>query len=141
MKLKVRKLSPDAQLPKRAHATDVGFDVFATKIEHLGNKVKVFTGISIQPEPGYYVELFSRSSVHKHGLVLANSVGIIDPGYTGELIFIFFKQGEGAGESLQIGERIGQLIVRKQIAVELQEVDVLLETDRGEGGYGSTGVF
>ena len=141
--IKVKKLVDNATLPVKAHGTDAGYDLTAASVESdfLHNQIKVHTGIAIQPEPGYYCEIFPRSSVYKKQLELANSVAIIDSGYTGEIILVFDNIGNTILHSkIEKGERIAQLIVRKQEDAVFEEVTVLDTTSRGEGGFGSTGV-
>lgn len=139
MRLKVKKLSESAKIPCKAHFDDIGFDVYADKIEETENLIKVYTGIAVQPEDGYHVELFPRSSIFKKGLVLHNSIGLVDPGYTGELVFVFKKFDYS--EPILKEERIGQIVVRKSVRTELVVVDVLLDTSRNDCGFGSTGIF
>jgi dUTP pyrophosphatase len=141
MKLKVKKLTPGAHLPIKAHATDAGFDLTAIS-EIVANEkdhgyLEYGTGIAVTPEKGYYCQVVPRSSVSKTGLWLANSIGIIDPDYTGE-IKIRFKWVPGT-KRYNIGDKIAQLIVLPLPQVELEEVNELQQTDRGSDGFGSTG--
>ena len=144
-KLKVKKLRTNVTLPEKAHATDAAFDLRASTITYdfLKGQIKVGTGIAVQPEPGYYCEVFPRSSVSKMKLQLANSVGIIDPDYTGEIILVFDYLSDGYNTMfglIEEGDRIGQLIVKKLEPIELEEVTELDATKRSDGGFGSTGV-
>lgn len=83
MKLKIRKLHSNAEIPKKAHADDVGFDLVAVECVVVNEKdhgyIEYRFGISVQPSPGFYCEIVPRSSISKTGLWLANSLGVIDP--------------------------------------------------------------
>lgn len=139
---KVKKLRANSVIPTKAHDNDTGYDLYASEINlnFLKNQITVKTGIAVQPEPGYYCELYPRSSVCKHKLQLANSVGIVDESYTGELIMVFDFIGDGVlVDILNIGDRVGQLVVRKRETAEFEEVTELDTTKRGDGGFGSTG--
>ena len=155
-KLKVKRLSDTARLPIRAFDTDSGWDVFSDRVQYTMSQVKVFTGIAVQPEEGYYVEVVPRSSISKKKLQLANSIGIIDYAYRGEIILVFNKvplvdysgccsvpvnSGSYIYQEYEIKdfEKIAQLIVRKREDVEIVEVEKLDVTARNDGGFGSTG--
>lgn len=137
MKIKYKKLSKDAVAPNRAHLTDAGFDLTCTRIVYGGDYISYGTGLAFEIPEGHVGLLFPRSSIFKKDLVLSNSVGVIDSGYRGEVMFKF-RCFEG-GRAYEVGDRIGQLIVVPYPAVEYEEVDELSDSDRGEGGYGSTG--
>lgn len=112
--------------------------------------VKIDFGIAIQPPEGYYFELVPRSSIHKYKLAMANSIGIIDPAYRGSICMMAYStygnmvcrtREQLVKDALpKVGERFGQLILRKIHYAEPVEVDDLTDTERGEGGFGSTGV-
>ncbi len=136
--LKIKKLYPDAKMPTKGNETDAGYDIYVHRFEDLGDYLIVYSGIAIQPEKGFYTELVSRSSVYKKGLILHNGIGIIDNSYTGEIISIFYKTKCFKG--IEIGDRLSQLIPKKQYFFEPHEVEELSETERGSGGFGSTGV-
>lgn len=144
MKVKVKRLTADAVLPKKAHASDAGFDLVAAwkeKDEH-GNIV-YGTGLAFEIPEGYAGLVFPRSSNARKRLGLTNAVGVIDAGYRGEVTMKFkglWSVGGGATErDYMIGERIGQLVIVKLPDVELEESDELSASERGTGGYGSTG--
>lgn len=152
-RIKIKRLTKTAKVPSRAFVTDTGYDLYADNVEFMANpaQLKVHTGIAVQPEPGYYVEIYPRSSICKKYLQLANSVGIIDETYTGEIVLNFnmlpsYVDNLGnaglrypASASISIGEKIAQLVVRKRIDADFIDVDSLDWTARGEGGFGSTG--
>lgn len=152
-RIKIKRLTPTAKIPSRAFVTDTGYDLYAESTEYFDfpPRIKVHTGIAVQPEPGYYVEIFPRSSISKKFLLLANSVGIIDESYTGEIVFMFYPVPTGviraetdelvypAEAGILAGEKIGQMVVRKRFDADFVEVQELGWTPRGDGGFGSTG--
>lgn len=135
--VKIKKLFENSQLPIKKNKDDAGYDIFVHHVEDCGNFIKVFSGISVQPETGFYFELVPRSSTYKLGLIMYNSFGVIDNNYTGELICVFNKTLDFK-ELPKYGDRLAQLILKKQYHIEFNEVDDLSETDRGSGGFGST---
>ena len=140
MKVKVKRLNEFAMLPTKAHATDAGFDLYATSKTYDNDGNAVYgCGLAFEIPEGYMGLVFPRSSNAKKSLLLSNSVGVIDSGYRGEVTAKFkrlypISQGEYA-----IGERFAQLIVMPIPAVELEEAEELSESERGVGGYGSSG--
>ena len=131
-------------VPKRGHETDAGIDLTAMSVDQKKTNIFFFdTGISIQLSEGYYAEILPRSSIIKTDFFLANSVGIIDPEYRGHIIMPFRYVGNSNGfeaaEQL-LNKRIGQLIVRKLERCQIKIVESLENTDRGSGGFGSTGI-
>lgn len=155
MDIKIQRITPTAKIPTRAYDTDTGYDLYADRVEFNVNppQLKVHTGIAIQPESGYYVEIYPRSSVSRKFIQLANSVGIIDESYTGEIVLNFnmlpsgvrrqpiddFKLDYPTTAQVLIGEKIAQMVVRKRIDADFIEVSYLDNTMRGKGGFGSTG--
>lgn len=93
MNLKYKLLYPDSKDPFRANPNDAGLDLYAHSVKLSGNVIKVGTGISIEPDPGYTVLAFPRSSIYKLGISLSNSVGVIDEGYRGEIMAMFYLPG------------------------------------------------
>lgn len=145
MILKIQRHYPDMPMPARAHATDAGMDLTAMEVESPRPGVFAFdTGISIQAEGGFYCEVVPRSSIVKTDFIQANSVGVIDPDYRGRIKVIFRylggdqDNGQAAARDL-VGTRIAQLLVRRVEALEIRTVDDLDDTQRGAGGFGSTG--
>ena len=129
--------------PRRSHASDAGMDLTAYNFEQLNELVFFFdTGISIQISQGYYTEILPRSSIVKSHFIIANSVGVIDPDYRGRIFLPFRYLGRGdarvAAEKL-LNKRIAQLIVRRLEPCTIEFVASLDETERGSGGFGSTG--
>lgn len=150
MKIRIKKLSKNAVMPTKAHPTDAGFDLVATswKIDADGN-VAYGTGLAFEIPEGYAGLVFPRSSNAKKDLLLSNSVGIIDSHYRGEVTFKFKPNSSFFPKSIEnqakgfcryeVGDRIGQLLVMPIPEAEFEFAEELTETDRGEGGYGSTG--
>jgi len=148
--VKVKLLRENSKLPLIATRNSVGFDVYASEINQLSeNSYEVNTGIAVEVERGYYVELYARSSlaIFKNW-VLTNGVGIIDPDYRGELKMVFSATPIGINEAgelvypefpYKVGDRCGQLVLRKAYYPDFEVVDELSVTERGSGGYGSTG--
>ena len=134
---KIKKVYKNSQLPTKKIDRDAGYDLYIHHIEEYENFIKVYTGIAINPEIGFWHMLTPRSSIYKKGLMLYNSIGVIDNLYTGEIIAILLKTNDFK-ELPKIGERLVQLIPMKQYLIEFEEVDELSETERGSGGFGST---
>lgn len=159
------KLDPGAEMPKRAHATDVGADIKALHTwlvqgdgtEHPLRtpedcraaetrrldvaKIKIDTGVHATPPPGFYIELVPNSRLAKSPFMFANSLGIIDPDYTGSMRVILNTVNSITPEDIEKflpGNVVGQLILRRRHEAEFIQVDALEETERGAGGFGST---
>ncbi|MBM3786266.1 MAG: dUTP diphosphatase [Acidobacteria bacterium] len=142
MKLKVKKLHPDAIVPRYAHGPleDAGMDLCAVEDAVLEPNVPrtVATGLSIELPPGFEAQVRPRSGLAlKHAVSIPNSPGTIDPGYRGELKVILINLGK-APYAIAKGDRIAQMIVARYEAVEIEEGD-LSDTARGAGGFGSSG--
>lgn len=141
MKVKVKKLCEEAIIPSYAHITDAGLDLTATSRTY-DEKKKCWvygTGLAFEIPTGHVGLLFPRSSVRKYDLIMCNSVGVIDSSYRGEVMLSFRQAMNGTGTIYNIGERIGQLIILPYPHIDLVESEILAESDRGEGGHGSTG--
>ena len=138
MKIKMKKLHPDAVIPRYAKAGDAGLDLTAVEIIADGSLLTYKTGLAVEIPNGYVGLLFPRSSVYKTGQTLTNCVGVIDSGYRGEIMMKFSFSPQGL--EYEVGDRVGQLLIMPYPKVEFVEVDELSETSRGSGGYGSTGV-
>ena len=150
MEVKIKKLYEDSILPTKAHATDAGYDLYAhyKSYDDDGNVV-YGSGIAMEIPQGYVGLVFPRSSNAKKDLILSNSVGVIDSGYRGEILFKFKPSSVIEKPDLayipesiakyEIGERIGQIIIIPYPDIEFVEVDELSDSERGIGGYGSSG--
>lgn len=140
MKVNIKKLNESAVIPTYAHDTDAGLDLVATSVEVDDDGNLVYgTGLAFEIPVGYVGLVFPRSSVSLRSLVMANSVGVIDSGYRGEVTAKFKPIGQFLNNPYQIGERVVQLVIIPYPHVEFHEVDIISESERGTGGYGSTG--
>jgi dUTP pyrophosphatase len=139
MKVKVKKLHPNAQVPKYAKNGDAGLDLTAVTADHFESYSEYDTGLSIEIPSGYVGLVFPRSSVTEKDLILKNSVGVIDSSYRGSVKFRFMRLARGPANFYNIGERIGQLIIIPYPQIELEESEELSNSERGDGGFGSTG--
>ena len=138
MKVKIKKLHPEAVIPSYAKPGDAGMDLTAVDVSTPGGKhITYHTGLAVEIPQGHVGLLFPRSSVYKTGQTLSNCVGVIDSGYRGEIMLKYTLSPYGL--EYQIGERVGQLIIMPYPHVEFVEENELTQTERGEGGYGSTG--
>ena len=140
MKVGIKKLHPDAVIPKYAKPGDAGLDLTATEIiNDEGFQVTYGTGLALEIPLGYVGLIFPRSSVRNYQIDLSNCVGVIDSGYRGEIQFTFNKTGGVPSKKYDVGERIGQIIILPYPEVEFVELDTLSNSERGEGGFGSSG--
>ena len=140
MKVNIKKLHPNAIVPKYAKAGDAGMDLYAVHKQQIkGGNTVYDTGLSIEIPKGFVGLIFPRSSIYKTTHQLRNSVGVIDSGYRGPIKLMFWG-GHVESTSYKVGERIGQIIIMPYPEIEFNEVEELSDTDRGSGGFGSTGV-
>lgn len=169
MEVRIKKLNENAVIPSYAKSGDAGMDITATSryFDKYGNVV-YGTGLAFEIPEGYVGLLFARSSVSKHDLCLANCVGVLDSGYRNEVLFKFkatlaytdedFSPEIGTDSDdfwnieipgnreclvthriYEVGDRIGQIIIMPYPHIEFKEVDELSDSERGLGGWGSTG--
>ena len=130
-------------LPTRAHSTDAGLDLTATRltqeVDASGKLILVYhTDIAVEIPEGYVGLLFMKSSVYNRSLTLTNAVGVIDSGYRGEIISKFKITTDAIPSVYQPGEKFAQLVIVPVALDETEFVDELSDTERGEGGFGST---
>ena len=139
MKVKIKRLDKSAVIPKYAKDGDAGLDLTATayKVNEKGQYVYT-SDLALEIPDGYVGLLFPRSSICKKDLEMTNSVGVIDSNYRGPIKSVFNPTCEDP-EIYELGERFAQLIIIPYPKIEFEEVEELSETDRGTGGYGSTG--
>lgn len=142
-KIKIKKLNPNATIPTKGSHHSAGFDLYACIDEPVkvwgGDTVKVGTGIAIQPPEGHFGAIYARSGLAtKHGLRPANAVGICDFDYTGEYI-VALHNDKAESYIVQPGERIAQVVFQPYLNAQVEVVSELDETERGNGGFGSTG--
>lgn len=151
MEVKIKKLHPDAVIPSYAKSGDAGLDLVAVSRYFDENGCVVYgTGLSFEIPTGYVGLVFPRSSISKYTINLSNSVGVIDSGFRGE-VTVKFRPSEFFEYAIQkqfkkelpkiyqVGERVAQMIIIPYPEIEFVEVEKLSNTERGTGGYGSTG--
>ena len=141
MKFIVQLDSINAVIPTKAHPTDAGFDLVTPEdvIIYPGDVVPVNTFVRIQLQPGYEAQIRSRSGLAmKKQLFVLNSPGTIDSTYTGHII-VLLQNLSDKKVSLKVGDRIAQMVINKLPDVELEQGQIIIETERGESGFGSTG--
>lgn len=143
MKVKVMKLKADAILPTRGSTSAAGYDLYAcldadSIVIESGKTVKVGTGLAFEIPEGYFGAIFARSGLAVKGLRPANCVGVADSDYRGEYIVALHNDSD-ADMVVTKGDRIAQLVVMPYLPVEFDEVEDLDKTERGAGGFGSTG--
>ena len=145
MEIKIQKLYEDAEVPTYGSVLSAGMDLYAHLGEHEmllikpHETIKVGTGIAVEPPVGYFGAVFARSGLAtKQGLRPANCVGVCDWDYRGEYIVALHNDSEEERE-VRNGDRIAQLVFLPYITGEIKVVDELSDTERGDGGFGSTG--
>lgn len=148
MIINFKRLHKDAMIPKKGHASDYAFDCVAVSEEEVAPGVwRYGLGLALQIDEKdkkstsrYKIACYPRSSIYKTGMVLSNSVGIVDEGYTGEISAIFYHVMPNMPR-YRIGDRVCQIAVEDREAHQCYQVlDELKVMDRGENGYGSTGL-
>ena len=146
MELKIKKVRENAKIPTRATSGSAGMDLYACIDEPItlkkGDKAVIPTGIAIGlDDPHYAAFIYARSGLAiKHGIGLLNSVGVIDSDYTGELMVSLINLSRES-YTIKNGERIAQLVIMEVAKANFTVVDELGVTERGDGGFGSTGHF
>ncbi|MBQ8263751.1 MAG: dUTP diphosphatase [Oscillospiraceae bacterium] len=144
MLIKIKKLRPEARIPTSGSACAAGYDLYAclpegdvTVAPHA--TAKIGTGLSLAVPEGYFGAIFARSGLAtKQGLRPANCVGVCDSDYRGEYIIALHNDSDDQ-RVISHGDRIAQLVVMPYLPVEFEECEELPETERGAGGFGSTG--
>lgn len=166
--VKIRKVHPDAVIPTYAHPGDAGMDVTAVAINVTDDYIEYDTGLQFQLPSGYVMLIFPRSSNSKKDLLLANSVGVLDSGYTGNLKLRFKRSykvenlpseetdGKFTTSSIlwtgdarnyrvnacnwyEVGDRVGQIMIIPYPEINFIETEDFEDTERGSGGFGSSG--
>lgn len=143
MKVQIKKLKENAVIPTRGSSSAAGYDLYACIESSVVIKPhateKIGTGIAVAVPEGYFGAIFARSGLAaKQGLRPANCVGVADSDYRGEYIVALHNDTDSE-RTIEPGERIAQMVVMPYLAVEFEEVAELDETERGSGGFGSTG--
>jgi dUTP pyrophosphatase len=153
MKVKIKKLVPEAVIPAYAKPGDAGMDLTAVKVEYdRVSKCFIYhSGLAFEVPEGHVMLLFPRSSNRKTEAYLTNSVGVIDSGYRGEVMACFKRRDNDVFPEhkdtfiiehqapYKVGDRFGQVMIVPYPQIEFEEADELSDTERGAGGYGSTG--
>ena len=149
MIVKIKKLSELAVIPAYGKPGDAGMDLTCTEVSLDASGCYVYrTALAVEIPQGFFGLLVPRSSVANKSLILSNHAGILDSGYRGEIMFKYkpnyqyFLQSEEAKEQkiYSVGDRVGQLIIMPYPEVEWKVVEELSDSERGTGGYGSTGL-
>ena len=138
--IRFKKLHPDAKAPYQATPGSAGFDLTAVSVEPVEEyfwAARYGTGLAVEIPEGHVGLVFPRSSIYKTEQSLPNCVGVIDSDYRGEITAVFSKGAQD--RAYKVGDRIAQLVIMPIPAVRFVEAEELTETERGAGGYGSTG--
>lgn len=143
MKVNIKKLSDTASLPTRGSAAAAGYDLYANVSEDIKiaphTTQKIGTGLAMEIPDGYFGGIYARSGIAtKEGLRPANCVGVVDSDYRGEIIVAVHNDSD-IERVITPAERIAQIIIQPYLSVEFEEADELAESERGAGGFGSTG--
>ena len=139
--VKFKRLHDLATIPTYSTDGSIGLDLTAIEDGRLDSMqyMEFKTGIALELPEGFEAEVRPRSSIREYNLVMSNSPGTIDTDYRGEIIVTFIPGGKIKGGYYKKGDKIAQLVISEKPRVNLIEVTELNETDRGEGGHGSTG--
>ena len=138
--VKVKKLDPNAVIPSYSKVDDAGMDLTITReIENTSFSVSYGFGIAMEIPQGFVGLVFPRSSIRNQDLILSNCVGVIDSGYRGEIQATFKKTNGLDSIKYKVGERGAQIIILPYPTIYMTEVPELSDTERGSGGFGSTG--
>jgi dUTP pyrophosphatase len=140
--LRVQRLVPAARLPTHAHEGDAGYDLYALEAADLapGARAMVRTGVAVEIPPGHAGLVLPRSgTAARHGIALVNAPGLIDTGYRGELKVLLLNTDRAEPFAVAAGDRVAQLVVVAVQTPPVEEVAALTATQRGEGGFGSSG--
>ena len=137
------KIITDNQVPAYATEHAAGIDLFCKTKEDIsikpGETIKINTGLKVEIPEGYFGAVYPRSSTGvKKQLMLANTLGVIDSDYRGELMMFFYNYGK-TDQVIKNGDRLAQLVIQPYLRCQIEEVEELSESERNEGGFGSTG--
>lgn len=145
MNISIKKLCDNAVIPTKGSADAAGYDLYAAGDEEQiriekHNSAMIHTGLSVEIPKGYFGAIFARSGLaSKQGLRPANCVGVIDPDYRGEII-VALHNDRSSDKYVRVGDRIAQLVIIPYMDITFEETDKLNDTERGNGGFGSTGI-
>ena len=137
------KIITDNQVPAYATEHAAGIDLYCKTKEDIsikpGETVKINTGLKVEIPEGYFGAVYPRSSTGvKKQLMLANTLGVIDSDYRGELMMFFYNYGK-TDQVIKNGDRLAQLVIQPYLRCQIEEVEELSESERNEDGFGSTG--
>lgn len=136
--IEVKLLSERAVVPTKAYVSDAGYDITATSVAAYGDYIEYGTGLAVNIPAGYVGLLCPRSSVSDRPLIMANSVGVIDSGFTGELK-VRFRQLKSEKPLYAPGDRVAQLVIMPIVTTAMRVVDEFERSERGSGAFGSSG--
>lgn len=137
--LQYKLTHPDAEPPQRGYSTAAAFDLYAAEIQkETEHQIWYETGVAFNIPDGYFGDARARSSVSETGLIQANAAGIVDPDYTGTIQFRFYKV-DPTGDIYVPGDRVGQIMFSPYYDGDIEQVEELPDTKRGDSGFGSTG--
>lgn len=142
VELRVAKLNDEARVPTRAHGGDAGVDLYACEAAHLGpgERWSVGTGVAVEIPVGHAGLVLPRSGLARdHGISLVNAPGLIDAGYRGEIRVLLLNTDPAETFKVEAGERIAQLVIAPIALAGPVEVKSLGDSERGDGGFGSSG--
>jgi dUTP pyrophosphatase len=142
MTLRVARLDARARLPTRAHPGDAGLDLYAVEAAVLapGERASIPTGIAVEIPPGHAGLVLPRSGLAaRHGISVVNAPGLIDADYRGEVRVLLLNTDREESFELAAGDRIAQLVMIAVATSDVEEVPALTDTERGAGGFGSSG--
>jgi dUTP pyrophosphatase len=140
MKIKVKKIHPEAKIPSYAHPGDAGFDVHACEdlVLNPGERKLVTTGLAFEIPDGFVALVWDKSGLAKnHGIT--NLAGVIDSGFRGESNVLLYNISDKPF-TIEKGNKIAQILIKRVERAEFEEADELSDTSRGAGGWGSTGI-
>ncbi len=139
MAIRIKKLDKDAVIPSYAREGDGAVDLTAISKVQENNIITYGTGLSVEIPKGYVGLIFPRSSIYKTGLAMANSVGVIDSGYRGELMIKFYVNDSSFNTSYKIGDRVAQFMLLQIPYIRFDLCEELTDSERSVHGFGSTG--
>jgi len=140
IKIKIKKINPEAITPHYSHEGDAGMDVYSVEdvLIKPGERFAVPTGLAIELPPGYVSLIWDKSGIAlKHGIT--TMAGVVEHTYRGEYKILLFNSSN-SDYNIKKGEKVAQLLIQPIVTAEIEETDKLSETKRAEGGFGSTGL-
>ena len=141
LKIKFRKLKENVNMPVKGSEHAACFDVYANSLSYSGQKIIVGLGFQTEIPKGYRGVIVPRSNLTKHYWLMNNSIGIIDSDYRGEWMCIFTPIGNYSQFPYSVGDRVAQIYFEKVEDVEFVDANELESSERGTGGFGSTGLI